>query len=157
MIKTSKKSKRPLLKIIDNIYEFIENAGGEIYVSNLRKVVSNPKNALAIIENIQDRPYLYFKEQTSTENTSTEEKSLSNENEEKKKRKYITIKLSSHKRNPKTRFLQLEEIIEYLEVKYEQSNTEKFTKADIEVVLTRTLDALKMISNRVRVPTSYLL
>lgn len=136
-----------MVEIIDSVYEYIETNGGEIYASNLREVVSNPTTVLEIIKNIQERPYLYFNSHSVSKKKKTS----------KKPKTYTTLKLSSHRRNPKHRYLQLEEVIEYLERFYHTTNTEDLSKADALLVLTRTIDALNRISHRLPVDSSYFL
>ena len=141
------KKKRSIAEIIDSVYEYIEASGGEIYASNLREVVSNPSTVLEIIKNIQERPYLYF----NSHSASTKKKTS------KKPKTYTTLKLSSHRRNPKHRYVQLEEVIQYLERSYHHTDSEGLSKADMLLVLTRTIDALNRISNRLSVDSSYFL
>ena len=136
-----------MAEIIDSVYAYIEDCGGEIYASNLREVVSNPNTVLEIIKNVQERPYLYF----NSHSASIKKKSS------KKPKTYTTLKLSSHRRNPKHRYVQLEEVIQYLERSYRHIDNEEISKADMLLVLTRTIDALNRISNRISVDSSYFL
>jgi hypothetical protein len=141
------KKKRSMTEIIDNVYGYIEDKGGEIYVSNLREVTSNPATVLGIIKNIQDRPYLYFND-ISVPN---------HENKGKLSKTHTTLKLSSQKRNPKHRYIQLEEVISFLDRSYQRTSDADTTKADLLLVITRTIDALNRISNRQPVDASYFL
>ena len=135
------KKKRSMTEIVDEVYDYIKNNEGEIYASNLREVTSNPKTVLDLIRNIQERPYLYFNEKKKANSD----------------KKFTLLKLSSHDRNPKHRYIQLGEVIDFLERKYQQSSEDTITKADLLLVITRAIVALNKIANREPVEESYFL
>ena len=155
-------TKRSIRSIIQTVYEFLERVGGEAYVSNLRQTISNPTTALDIIRYVQEQPYIYFKTYSEKKRQNAidrnhSERDLSKKGEKKAlvSKTYTILKLSSHKRDPKIRYLQLEEVIRYLEANYEKMNEETCTKADLIGVLRRTLDALYLLSNQQTLPTNY--
>ena len=104
--KSSKRlPKRNLLDIIDIFYEYL-GQHDQVFISEFRKIpdpkkrISSPtdKHILEIVKKVQDRPYVYVK----------------------KMNKYTLLKLSTHNRDPKVRFIQVNDIISFVNQKYDQ-------------------------------------
>jgi hypothetical protein len=93
-------SKRKLLEIIDDFYDYLRKYD-LIHLSDIREnVVSSPsdRHILDLIINIQKRPYIYVK-------------SIGRE---------TILKLSTHNRDPKVRYPQANDVIEFVKGQQER-------------------------------------
>jgi len=91
--------KRKSLQLIDKFYECLKSHD-LIHISAIRQVIPSPsnRNILELIENIQDRPYIYVK----------------------KIGRNTLLKLSTHDREPKVRYIQLGDLLKFVEDQQER-------------------------------------
>ena len=97
--------KRDLKELIDVFYDYLSKHD-EIYLSSFRNIEDpekriyypTNKRIFEIIEAIQDRPYIYVK---------------------KPNEKNTLLKLSSHNRDPKTRYVQIDDVMRHMEERSE--------------------------------------
>lgn len=91
--------KRKSLLLIDKFYSCLKS-NDLVYISDIRRVIPSPsnRNILELIQEIQDRPYIYIKQ--IGRNT--------------------LLKLSTHARDPKVRYVQIVDLLKFVEDQQER-------------------------------------
>ena len=134
--------KRTKIELIQAFYKYLKT-DDQVFLSEFRTLedeelrINSPtnKNILDVIQEIQDRPYIYIK----------------------KRGRNTILKLSSHGRDPKQRFVQINEPIQYLQENYERlkKQSKEANKEEYGLILERyhevvlnTLAQLKRVRDR---------
>ena len=131
-----------MLDIIDLFYDHLINFD-QIFLSDFRKIedpakrISSPtdRHILELIRKIQDKPYIYVKPQG----------------------RYTMLKLSSHDRDPKVRYVQLNDTIQKLEHNYHRIRDASYSSdpsqfrllfSQYEELFENSLERLKRLRDR---------
>ena len=136
------KKRRTLIELINIFYEYLSQHD-EVFLSafrdneeDMRIHYPSNKRILKIIDAIQNRPYIYIKK-PNEQNT--------------------LLKLSSHERDPKTRFIQINDVIQHMEEQSEhlEAQVKKASKDDYKMwiqqyqnLISESINEMKRLRDR---------
>jgi len=141
-----KGKKRTIFEIIDDFYSYLRQFD-QVHLSDIRRnVVASPsdRHIIQLIAHIQDRPYLYIKNITPDKveyrnEKDANDKKVISQNQQVKRLKpkkvndhkpiytYTLLKLGVHAREPKVRYVQAPDVIDFIEQKKQELIQKKNT------------------------------